>query len=49
LHATNALQLAAAVLASRQQPSDMEFVCLDARFVIAAGKEGFHVTGYSER
>ncbi|MDH3287363.1 MAG: hypothetical protein OEP48_06525 [Betaproteobacteria bacterium] len=48
MHATDALQLAAAVL-SGQQPLAMELVCLDARLVIAAEKEGFHVTGYSER
>lgn len=49
LRAADALQLAAAVLASRQQPSAMEFVCLDARLVIAAEKEGFHVTGHAAR
>ncbi len=49
LRAVDALQLAAAILASRQRPSAMEFVCLDARLVIAAEKEGFHVIGQSER
>ena len=49
LRAADALQLAAAILASRQQPSTMEFVCLDQRLAIAAEKEGFRVTGHSER
>jgi hypothetical protein len=49
LHTTDVFQLAAAVLASRQQPTAMELVCLDALLVIAAEKKGFHVTGYSER
>lgn len=49
LRAADALQLAAAVLASRQQPSALEFVCLDARLAIAAEKEGFHVTGHAAR
>lgn len=47
LRAADALQLAAAVLASRQQPSTIEFVCLDARLGTAAEKEGFRVIGAS--
>lgn len=43
LRAADALQLAAAILASRQQPSNMEFVCLDRRLGVAAEKEGFRV------
>jgi len=49
LRAADALQLAAGVLASRQRPSAMEFVCLDARLAMAAEKEGFRVIGDSER
>lgn len=45
LRAADALQLAAAILASRQQPSSMEFVCLDKRLAVPAEKEGFRVTG----
>jgi predicted nucleic acid-binding protein len=45
LRAADAFQLAAAILASRQQPSSMEFVCLDKRLVVAAEKEGFRATG----
>lgn len=45
LRAADALQLAAAILASRQQPSSMEFVCLDRRLAVAAEKEGFRVKG----
>jgi len=44
LRAADALQLAAGILASRQQPSSMEFVCLDNRLAVAAEKEGFRVT-----
>jgi uncharacterized protein len=43
LRAADALQLAAAILASRQHPSTMEFVCLDRRLAVAAEKEGFRV------
>lgn len=45
LRAADAFQLAAAILASRQHPSSMEFVCLDKRLVVAAEKEGFRATG----
>ncbi|MGH8633352.1 MAG: hypothetical protein ACRET7_04380 [Burkholderiales bacterium] len=45
LRAADALQLAAAILASRQQPSSVEFVCLDKRLAVAAEKEGFRVKG----
>lgn len=43
LRAGDALQLAAAVLASRHRPSSMEFVCLDQRLSAAARREGFKV------
>lgn len=43
LRVADALQLAAAVLASRQRPSSVEFVCLDARLATAAENEGFRV------
>ena len=43
LRAADALQLAAAVLASEGRPSTLEFVCLDERLTIAAQREGFIV------
>jgi predicted nucleic acid-binding protein len=43
LRAVDALQLAAAVLASEGRPSTLEFVCLDDRLAIAAQREGFPV------
>jgi predicted nucleic acid-binding protein len=43
LRAADALQLAAAVLASEGRPSTLEFVCLDDRLEIAAQREGFPV------
>ncbi len=45
LRAADALQLAAAYLASERRPSSLEFVTLDERLAIAARKEGFPVTG----
>jgi predicted nucleic acid-binding protein len=41
LRAADALQLAAALIAVGDQPSDHEFVCLDSRLRDAAGREGF--------
>jgi uncharacterized protein len=45
LRAADALQLAAAYLASERRPTSLEFVTLDERLAIAARKEGFTVTG----
>jgi len=47
LRTADALQLAAAYLASERRPSSLEFVTLDERLAIAARKEGFAVTGIS--
>lgn len=41
LRAADALQLAAAVLASEYRPSSVDFVCLDERLALAAQREGF--------
>ena len=43
LRAADALQLAAAILASAGAPSTLPFVCLDARLSDAARREGFAV------
>jgi predicted nucleic acid-binding protein len=43
LRAADALQLAAAFLASEGRPSTLELVCLDDRLVTAAQREGFPV------
>jgi hypothetical protein len=43
LRAGDALQLAAAIVASDHQTSAMEFVTLDRRLADAADKEGFRV------
>lgn len=45
LSAADALQLAAAVVASRHNPRSLEFVCLDNRLSTAAQREGFGVVG----
>jgi hypothetical protein len=45
LSAADALQLAAAAVASRHNPRDLEFVCLDSRLSAAAQREGFNVIG----
>ncbi|MBI3391822.1 MAG: type II toxin-antitoxin system VapC family toxin [Nitrospirae bacterium] len=45
LRAGDALQLAAAILASRNRPGSIEFVCLDKRLALAAEREGFRVIG----
>lgn len=42
LRAGDALQLAAAILASEHRPSSVGFVCLDERLTIAAQREGFN-------
>jgi predicted nucleic acid-binding protein len=41
LRAADALQLAAALIASDHDPSRLDVVCLDQRLSDAAGKEGF--------
>ena len=41
LRAADALQLAAASLASEQRPASLPVVTLDDRLAVAAGKEGF--------
>lgn len=43
LRAADALQLAAAIAASGDRPSDLPFVTLDTRLALAASKEGFPV------
>lgn len=43
LRAGDALQLAAAIVASRQRPAAVEFVCLDRRLAAAAEIEGFRL------
>jgi hypothetical protein len=43
LRAADALQLSGAIIASQHQPATLEFVCLDARLVQAARREGFPV------
>ncbi|HEX9694698.1 MAG TPA: PIN domain-containing protein [Actinomycetota bacterium] len=43
LRAGDALQLAAALIASEGDPSTLEFVCLDERLADAALREGFPV------
>ncbi len=43
LRAADALQLAAAFLASEQRPPTLEVVCLDQRLALAAAREGFVV------
>lgn len=45
LHAADALQLAAAIVASRNRPASWAFVCLDTRLATAAQREGFNVIG----
>jgi len=48
LRAMDALQLAAAFAASRGRPSQLSFVCLDARLSVAARREGFPVLSHLE-
>ena len=43
LRAADALQLAAALTASAEEPADLEVVCSDARLSAAARREGFAV------
>lgn len=45
LRAADALQLAAAILASEGRPATLEIICLDARLSTAARREGFPVLG----
>lgn len=44
LHAADALQLGAALLATSDRPTGHRFVCRDARLCNAAGREGFIVS-----
>jgi len=41
LRAADSLHLAAAFVAAETRPSSLEFVCLDDRLRLAAGREGF--------
>jgi predicted nucleic acid-binding protein len=43
LRAADALQLAAALMATEGQPATLDFVCLDQRLAAAARSEGFTV------
>jgi predicted nucleic acid-binding protein len=43
LRAADSLQLAAALVAAESRPASLEFVCLDDRLRLAAGREGFAV------
>lgn len=43
LTAADSFQLAAALIAGEHRPSSLDFVCLDARLVLAAQREGFTV------
>ena len=45
LRAADALQLAAALLASDEEPAGLEVVTLDSRLADAARREGFRVSG----
>lgn len=46
LRAADALQLAAAWVASEHEPSSLEFVCLDERLSHVAEREGFQVVTF---
>lgn len=48
LRAGDALQLAAALVASENYPGSVEFICLDARLNEAALREGFRVVNPAE-
>ena len=45
LRAADALQLAAALLASDEEPAGLDIVTLDSRLADAARREGFRVSG----
>jgi predicted nucleic acid-binding protein len=45
LRAADALQIAAAIVASEGHPGSLDFVTLDAAQAAAAEREGFHVLG----
>lgn len=45
LHAADALQLAAAIVASDEKPQDLPLVTLDRLLALAAEKEGFKILG----
>jgi len=47
LRAADALQLAAALVASAENPQTLPFVCSDVRLREAAAKEGFQVLPWS--
>jgi uncharacterized protein len=49
LQAGDALQLAAAIVGSGDDPSILPIVCLDARLVEAAEREGFVVVGAGQQ
>jgi uncharacterized protein len=48
LHAADALQLAAAYVASENRPRTLSLVCLDTRLGEAAQREGFKVIGSAQ-
>jgi hypothetical protein len=43
LRSAHSLHLAAAIAAAEGRPASLEFVCLDDRLRVAAGREGFAV------
>lgn len=43
LRAADSLQLAAAIVAADHDPATLDLVCLDARLIVAARREGFKV------
>ncbi len=43
LRAADSLHLAAAFVAAESRPASLEFVCLDDRLRVAAGREGFAI------
>ena len=43
LRAADALQLAAAIIASEREPASLDLVCLDERLNTAAQREGFRI------
>ena len=43
LRSADSLHLAAAIVAAEGRPASLEFVCLDDRLRVAAGREGFAV------
>ena len=49
LSATDALQLAAAIIAAEEHPATLPFTTLDTRLAIAAEREGFHIVSPGAR